>query len=338
MRQIDQRIIIVSRKTRLDDLTAKFATKSQAKFYVARARVNQAVARAPAAAPPQNLQLLEKAAASEVAQIEQEGNDYHEIISQLRRQLDFDIPVQSVDRSLVPNLVFGPRDIVVAVGQDGLVANVAKYALGLPIIGVNPNPALYDGILLPFQWQQARAAVQRTLEGRAKTRSVTLAEAKLNNGQRLLAFNDLFIGARSHTSARYRVEVHNHSENQSSSGLLISTGAGSTGWLSSLLNMSAGLSSLTPSPSTPPARPTLHLRWEDKKLIYFVREPFISKTSSAHITAGTLAPNDQLIIESLMGPEGTIFSDGVESDSLNFSEGAIATISIAHEQAKLVIP
>jgi NAD kinase len=333
MRNIDQRIILVVRKTRLDILTGQFNTKAQAKFYVTRARVNQAVARAPGVT--QDVNLLEKAAASQVAEVEQEGNEYKEVITQLRKELDFDIPLQVVDRALIPNMVFGPRDIVVAVGQDGLVANVAKYAVGLPIIGINPNPAHYDGILLPFNWQQARAAVQRTLEGTAKTRAVTLAQAVLNNGQRLLAFNDLFIGARSHVSARYRIEVHNTTEDQSSSGLLVSTGAGSTGWLSSLLNMAQGIMSLTHAP-TP--RPPLQRPWEDPTLTYIVREPFISKTSSAHIIAGTLAPNDQLIIESLMGPEGTIFSDGIESDSLSFAEGAIATISTAKEQAKLVVP
>jgi NAD kinase len=335
MYKIDQSIILVTRKTRLDDLTAKYATKSQARFYVARARVNQAVARAPAA--QQNVQLFEQQAQAELDEVEHESKDYKELISRLRRDLDdFDLPVQVVDRSLVPNMVFAPRDIVVALGQDGLVANVAKYALGLPIIGVNPNPKHYDGILLPFEYKQARAAVQRTLEGRAKTRNITLAQAKLNNGQRLLAFNDLFIGARSHVSARYRVEIGNATEDQSSSGLLVSTGAGSTGWLSSILNMTAGIMSLTQKPAPP--RPALRLQWEDRKLIYVVREPFISKTSSAKIVVGTLNESDELTIESLMGPEGTIFSDGIESDALPFAEGAIATISVAKEKAKLVVP
>ena len=47
--RIDQRIVIVMRKTRMDELMAKFGTKGQAKFYVARARVNQAAVRAKAA-------------------------------------------------------------------------------------------------------------------------------------------------------------------------------------------------------------------------------------------------------------------------------------------------
>src|SRR5256885_17038365 len=41
---------------------------------------------------------------------------------------------------------------------------------------------------------------------RRPTRAVTLAEARLSDGQVLRAANDLFIGPRSHTSALYRSE------------------------------------------------------------------------------------------------------------------------------------
>ena len=52
--------------------------------------------------------------------------------------------------------------------------------------------------------------------------------ARLNDGQRLLAFNDFLIGHRTHVSARYRLTWHGRTETQSSSGILVSTGAGST--------------------------------------------------------------------------------------------------------------
>lgn len=34
---------------------------------------------------------------------------------------------QVMDRQLLPNYLFGPDDIVVALGQGGLVANTMKY-------------------------------------------------------------------------------------------------------------------------------------------------------------------------------------------------------------------
>src|SRR5262249_38695885 len=105
-----------------------------------------------------------------------------------------------------------------------------------PIVAVNPEPARFDGVLLPFLPDQARDVAAHVLEGKASVREVTLAEAKLNDGQRLLAFNDLFIGAHSHASALYRIACGKRGETQSSSGVLVSTGAGSTGWVSSVFN------------------------------------------------------------------------------------------------------
>lgn len=346
MRQIDQRIIIVTRKTRQDELNAKFGTKGQALFYVSRARSGHAgkiaAQRAAAAGSPAIAlkalasaeRLEEVKAVEELGAIEQESQDYAQIIRDLRQDLDFGIPVQVVDRGLVPTLVFGKQDVIVTLGQDGLVANVAKYAVGLPIIGVNPDPRQYDGVLLPFEWRQARAAVERTLRGAARFREVTLAEARLEDSQRLLAFNDLFIGARTHISARYRLQFAEKKERQSSSGILVSTGAGSTGWLSSVLNMAKGVMNLRNAKAT---RPDMPMQWEDRKLVYVVREPFVSRTSSAALIAGVLQENQTLTVESFMGPEGVIFSDGVESDALAFAQGAIATIGIAKERAKLVV-
>ena len=56
---------------------------------------------------------------------------------------------KSSSAALLPNFLFGPADIVVALGQDGVVANTLKYLNGQPLIGVNPDAKRYDGELLP---------------------------------------------------------------------------------------------------------------------------------------------------------------------------------------------
>ncbi len=213
------------------------------------------------------------------------------------------------------------------------MANTAKYVGAQPIIAVNPDPARYDGILLPFCKEQLRTAVDRVMENRASMRKVSLAEARLNDGQRLLAFNDLFIGARSHVSARYRIALAGRSENHSSSGVIISTGAGSTGWLSSVFNMAAAVSQVTGGQ----CGQRIQLPWEDKRLFYIVREPFISKYSQAGLVAGMLADGEKLMLESMMPMGGAIFSDGIESDFMEFNSGAIASIGRAAQQANLVV-
>ncbi len=326
MKIADQKVVIVTRKTRLEELIARFNTRDQARFYVSQARKNVEVARG------KSLAYAEEAANADFADYESEHETYYRSLVQLQAQLEAAVKVQVIERSFLPNFLFAPADVVVPVGQDGLVANTAKYALGHPIIGVNPDPSRFDGVLLPFNGGTALAAVARALSGKAKVNTVTLAEARLNDGQRLLAFNDLFVGNRTHVSARYRIEKSGRSENHSSSGVLISTGAGSTGWLSSIFNMAAGLESITGSTSPKPQP----LSWDDTRLCYVVREPFISKVSQAGIVAGVIDKDELLILESNMPSNGVIFSDGIESDFVAFNSGALAQIGIAEERAFLV--
>jgi hypothetical protein len=233
----------------------------------------------------------------------------------------------------VPNFDFWSCAVVVVVGQDGLVANTAKYVDGLPIVAINPDPATIDGVLLPFKVQQARSAVARVLERKSRHRHVTMGEVTLNDGQKMLAFNDFFLGAKSHVSARYTLTVAGQLEPQSSSGVLVSTGAGSTGWLSSVFNMAAGVAELL---GVEP-KGGVQLAWEDRRLIWTVREPFISKISRAELVAGFLPDGQSLVLESLMPEGGVIFSDGIEADFLPFNSGTIAHVTASKKTANLVV-
>ena len=329
----ERKIILVTRQTRLAGLRTKFATVSQAKFYVEQAALQERDRRR-REDPNDTTQSLADVS-STFSLYADEDEQYHDAVTAVTRDISDLAKVQTVDRAFVPNLIFGPRDVVVIIGQDGLVANTAKYALGLPLVAINPDPARIDGVLLPFGVAQARSAVAKALAGTAHVREVTLAEATANNGQSLLAFNDFFVGAKSHVSARYAIEHVGHQERQSSSGVLISTGAGSTGWLSSIFNMAMGLGGLAANPVEVVKPPTA--TWEDKRLFFVVREPFISKTSQAHLVSGVISPGSELTLESQMAEDGVIFSDGVESDFLEFDSGTIIRIRAARKQAKLVV-
>jgi hypothetical protein len=162
---------------------------------------------------------------------------------------------------------------------------------------------------------------------------VTLAEVNLNDGQRMLAFNDFFVGAASHISARYTIRVGDGAEPHSSSGVLVSTGAGSTGWMSSVFNMTAGVARLLGDE----VEERIKLDWEDRRLLWAVREPFVSKASRATLVAGVLDDGAEVVLESLMPSGGVIFSDGIESDFLAFNTGTIATIRASKQRARLVV-
>ena len=330
--RIDQKIVIVTRPTQMGELRKKFNTRAQAKFQIVSAAKRELVRQSPMPSAK-----LEELAERKFRSVDAASEQYDQSVQHLRRDLDFgdfDLPIQMIDREFLPNFIFGPEDIVVTVGQDGLVANTAKYAIGLPIIAINPDPERIDGVLLPFRTAQARDAVRGVLQKKARFREVTLAEATLADGQKLLAFNELFIGAKSHISARYQLSVGGKTEPQSSSGLLVSTGAGSTGWLSSVFNMAAGVVAILGK--TPPASP-LRIGWEDPRLVYVVREPFASKSSRANLVAGILDAGQEITVESEMAANGVIFSDGVESDFLEFNAGAIARIRTAAGKALLVV-
>jgi NAD kinase len=306
---MSEKIVLVTRKTRLEGLIERFNTREQARFYIEHAGGNFKL-------------------------YELEHETYYAALKSLRRSLEPLAKLHVIERSYLPNFLFGESDVVVTIGIDGLVVNTAKYLNGQPLIAVNPDPVHIDGILLPFSVSQAAGAVELALAGKGHFTPVSMAQVRLNDGQSLLAFNDLFIGVRTHVSARYRIQAGKLEEHHSSSGIIVSTGAGSTGWLSSLFNMANGMVAAFGQAEIPLSQPTL--QWNSERLVYVVREPFVSKTSSASIVCGMITPEAPLLIESEMPENGVIFSDGVERDFLAFNAGAIATVGLSPVKTRLV--
>lgn len=304
---IDQAIVIHD-KTRLEQLIERFNSKAQAKFYIERAGGN-------------------------FHTYEEEHQTFYQSLDQVTRILGNRLRHKRILRQYLPSFIFSSNQVILILGQDGLVANAAKYVNGQPIIGINPDPGRYDGVLLPFKVANFLSGLTQVLDNDFSEGNVTMAEVKLQDGQSLLAFNDLFIGPASHRSARYELRFRGQTEIQSSSGIIVSTGAGSTGWLSSVYNMAQSVSHMfagslpLPSPALP---------WNTQELIFVVREPFLSRHSAISLTAGKISTGEMLEIESRMPHDGVIFSDGIESDFLRFDSGTIAGIGISDRQACLV--
>ncbi len=311
-----EKIILVTRKTRLEGLIERFNTLGQAKFYI-------------------------EHSGGKFSLYEEEHARYQQALSALRASLQRLSKLHEIERSFLPNFIFTPSDLVVTIGIDGLVVNTAKYLDGQPVIAVNPDPEHVDGILLPFDVRSAVPAVQNALKGQIQIRQISMAETILNDGQSLLAFNDFFVGAKSHVSARYAIRFGSQEEHHSSSGVIVSTGIGSTGWLSSLFNMANGMYEIFAPAKQEKTKlqtlPPLRMKWESDRLVFVVREPFVSKTSGAEIVGGLVTSEFPLAIESEMAEGGVIFSDGVEADFLPFNSGTIATISLAKRKTQLVV-
>src|SRR5712675_1566682 len=215
-RLTDNKIVLVTRPTRLAKLVIRFNTVSQARFYV-------------------------EHQGADFSDYLREDETYHRALIDAEEALGQVARVQTVDRSFLPNFVFAREDTVVTLGQDGLVANTLKYLDGQPVVGVNPDPERWDGRLLPFRVSDLSKVMSEVMLRKRPTRSVTMAKAALNNGQTMYGVNDLFIGPKTHCSARYLIRSGETSETQSSSGIIVSTGMGSTGWLKSLLTGAAAI-------------------------------------------------------------------------------------------------
>jgi len=330
-RLTDNKIVLVTRPTRLADLVIRFNTVSQARFYV-------------------------EHQGADFSDYLREDQTYHRALRETQAALAQVGRVQVVERSFLPNFVFAPGDTVVALGQDGLVANTLKYLNGQPLVGVNPDPERWDGRLLPFRARDLPEVMPEVVLRKRPTHSVTMAKAALNNGQSLYGVNDLFIGQKSHCSARYLIRSGEASETQSSSGVIVSTGMGSTGWLKSLLTGAAAITKSAESVLARQAaqdlfkaagekgkgngRTRLNVKtefaWDANYLFYTVREPFPTKTTGASLVFGRVTTETPLILESRMAENGVIFSDGIEQDFLEFNSGTQAVISIAERKGVLV--
>jgi len=299
--------IIIKNKTRLESLTERFNTKAQARFYIEKLGGN-------------------------FDDYENEHETFHNSLNALQTRLTKTIKYKILDRAFVPSFIFSEKNVIIVIGQDGLVANTAKYARSIPIVAVNPDTARYDGVLLPFNTLDFIQGVEDVIANQYQAETRRFAEAKLNDGQRLLAFNDLFIGASSHVSAKYKITHGAITEEHSSSGLIVSTPAGATGWLSSIMNMAYGITNAFGG-NQQLKRPV----FKENELIFAVREPFKSIRTQTGITLGSIKQKSPLKLESLMPTNGVIFSDGIETDFLSFNSGATATIGIAPETARLVV-
>ncbi|WP_140636142.1 sugar kinase [Methylibium rhizosphaerae] len=305
----DRKVVLVTRRTRLEELVARHHTLGQARFY-----------------------------------IEHLGADFSDYVKEnaaYAQSLDVTVSTlqawgryQLVERSFLPNFVFAPDDIVVALGQDGLVANTMKYLEGQPLVGLNPEPSRWDGVLLPFEPKDLLAVLTDIAADQRPAQTVTMAEARLSDGQRLRAVNDLFIGPRSHSSALYEIELGSRREFQSSSGVIVSTGLGSTAWLKSVVTGSLGIAQALKGGHEVDYQPQA---WDSAQLTFAVREPFPSRASRTELVYGAVTEQQPLLLRSRMPDNGVIFSDGMEADYLRFTAGMEAKISVSATRGQLMV-
>jgi hypothetical protein len=288
------RIVIVSRRSELDELLARHGTLGAAAYF-----------------------------------LRQRGRDLdevtarHEALKAALTEVGAAVPADwrrgHVERADLPRFLFAPEDVVIAVGQDGLVANVAKYLDGQPVLGVDPEPGRNPGVLARHR---AGEVADLLRPGHRDGQERTMVVARLDDGQELFGLNEVYVGHSGHQSARYILTTPEGArERQSSSGLIAGTGTGATGWCASIARERAAAPAL-PAP-------------DEAALCWFVREAWPSPATGATQTAGTLAAGAELELTS-ESERLVVFADGLEADALELSWGQRLRIGVAGRKLRLV--
>jgi NAD kinase len=301
------RVVIVHRRTEREQIVRERGTWGQAKFQASRA---------PSASA--SMSALDKV------------KKRHDSTEQALQTVSAAIPGGwrrgSVEREDLDRFLFEPQDLVVVVGQDGLVANVAKYLEGQPVIGIDPNPGSGLGVLTRHRAEDCERLLDAASQGRAAAQQRTMVEAAVDgsgSGLGLTALNEIYLGSPTHQSARYVLTLPDgRTESQSSSGLLAGTGTGATGWL---LSAARERHSSLPLPA-----PT------DRSLGWFVREAWPSPSTGAELTEGVVEEQQALTV--LVRSETLVlFGDGMETDRVPLTWGQTVTISPAGRTLTLVV-
>lgn len=290
------RVVLVTRKTELVGLLERHGTLQAVRFFLA-------------------------ARGQDVAELVRRDEAFQHALGAVSACLPRTWRRTRVDRADLDRFLFEPEDLVVPIGQDGLVANVAKYLTGQPVIGVNPDPGRQPGILVRHGAPQATERLLALGSGASPPcQQRTMVEATLDDGQRVRALNEVFIGQRTHQSARYRVRFEGAEEAQSSSGIIVTTGTGATGWAKSI-HWQRRTRVTLPGP-------------EDPQLAFFVREAWASPATGTALTDGSF--EDGLAVVSEMPEGGVVFGDGIEDDAVPFGWGQRLTVRRSPHRLRLV--
>lgn len=292
------RAVLVSRTTELEAALARHATLGQARFFLEE--------RGHSIEMLQRRQVVQDEAIAEVGQL---------VPDSWRRA--------RVERAQLDRFLFEPLDVVLVVGQDGLVANVAKYLEGQPVLGVNPDPGRYDGVLVRHGPGTVGRHLAAAAAGEAPVEERCMVEAEVDDGQRLVALNEVFFGHRSHQSARYVIHADDQEERQSSSGVIVATGTGATGWARSISEVRRSQMAL-PAPVDP-------------TLAFFVREPFPSVATGTTVSEGLVPPGADLGLTCELTEGGVLFGDGIEQDRVEVAWGQRISVHRSATPLRLVV-
>lgn len=186
---------------------------------------------------------------------------------------------------------YGRYDLIITVGGDGTFLEAARYLRDQVIWGINSDPAWSVGRFCSGHLRNFETMLERVIAGKVKARRLNRLSLSFDDGTPPMdVLNDLLICHQNPGAlSRYYLMVGRIKEEQKSSGVWISTAAGSSGGIHS-----AG-GKVLPQ--------------ESKSIQYRARELYRSRGTKYRLTGGVLESGQKITLLSLMR-EGVVFVDG----------------------------
>ncbi|MCE1174984.1 MAG: hypothetical protein LWW77_10310 [Propionibacteriales bacterium] len=292
------RIVVAHRASELEVLVDRHGTRGQVEFFL-------------------------RSRGRGLAEVQARHDALQQALADAGSAIDPDHRRAFVERGDLHRFAFEPEDVVVAVGPDGLVANVAKYLDGQPVVGVDPEPGRNAGVLVHPRTEGLAQLLIDVVAGRVGMQERAMVRASVDDGEVLDALNDIYLGDIGHQSSRYRLQLMDgRSESQSSSGLVVASGTGATGWAASIARERVDVT--VPLPHQ-----------ESAELAWFVREAWPSPFSGTSLTAGGLSVGEELEVV-VQSDSLVAFGDGMEVDRLRPGWGQTVRLAVSPKRLSLV--
>lgn len=211
-------------------------------------------------------------------------------------------------------------DLVISLGGDNSFTYTSHFVVDTPIAGINSDPSRSTGALCG--WNDIFAFADMWKKMAYKKEAWIRLNAIIDGKQITPATCEYFLGEKLRKDMSRHILVYRGREyEQKSSGVLIVTGAGSTGWYDT-----AGRYHFPKGN---------RFAKTEKKARFLITEPFRYEKEK-DLYAGELLPGEEVILYSLNDGQGYATADCW--DEYDFSRGKKASIRISDSPLHVVVP
>jgi hypothetical protein len=238
------------------------------------------------------------------------------------RKLLPDSPVISLSSPDLRNIV-NRYDTVIAFGGDNSFSYVSHFLDSIPIMGINSDPSRSVGALCAWDARRLDETIRSLQEGKFEIEEWTRLTAQLNGTTLSPATSEYFFGEDRRKDMSRHLMVYRGTEIETKgSGVIVSTGAGSTGWYDSAIRF------LHPNGKN-------FLKTEEKAA-FVVTEPYRFRADPRHVYEGEILPDEEIVLHSLNDGSGYATSDCWEE--YDFFRGKRAAVKISEEPLRVITP